>query len=255
MGVRFTGEDLQTTISLTSACETHFLKMDSMFRLLPSNSKSRRLQGPYEANSTSSGMSCTHSDDLAAGAESADIAAVHHQVDGYIDLMRQLQGVVRSKNQTMPSAEERGKYQRYGKDPDAIEGAASQPQWLSVLMAKYSFAAGLDGDGTSVGHGKVTLGKLAAYLSYIAMGLFSCTTEEKEGFLVLLHASNDSKHSFSFESDDPRSFIDRVGRGFVSPVHAQQYWADRFFSFLRTLTELKSMPEDEKSIHQFNFAR
>jgi hypothetical protein len=229
--------------------------MDTMFKVLPSCSKSRRLQGPYETNSTSSGISCTHPEDLAAGAETADIAAVHHQIDCYIDLMRQLQTVVRSKNQTMPSAEDRAKYQRYGKDPDAIEGSASQPQWLSVLIAKYNAAVGEDGESAGAGHGKLTLGKLAAYLSCLAMGLSSCTGEEKEGFLVLLHASNDSKHSFSFESDDPRSFIDRVGRSYSSPVQAQQYMASRFFNFLRTLTELKSMPEDQKSIHQFNFSR
>ena len=258
VGVRFTGDELPALIASTTACETLYVKIDTTFKTLPMTAKNRRLHGPYEiieSTTSSSSVRCTHPEDIAVGSESNDVANVQHQLDGYIDKMRQLQTLVRTKNATLPSPEERLKYQRYGKDPDAIEGAASQPQWLSVLMAKYSKAVGLETDESAVqthGHGKITLGKLAAYLSCIAMGLFACSAEEKEAFFVILHASNDVRHAFSFESDEPRSFIDRVGHTFPSTIAAQQYWANRFFNFLRTLTEMKSMKEDEKSINQFD---
>ena len=257
VGVRFSGDDLQELIASTTACETLFVKIDAAFKTLPTTAKNRRLHGPYEVteSTSSSSVRCLHPDDIAVGSESIDVANVQYQLDGYIDKMRQLQILVRTKNATLPSPEERLKYQRYGKDPDAIEGAASQPQWLSVLIAKYSKAVGLDTDEGSLqthGHGKITLGKLAAYLSCIAMGLFACTSDEKDAFFVILHASNDVRHAFSFEADEPRSFIDRVGATFPSTVAAQQYWANRFYNFLRTLTELKSMKEDEKSINQFD---
>ena len=257
VGVRFTGDELPALIASTTSCEALFVKIDSAFKALPTTDKNRRLHGPYEVieSTSSSSVRCTHPDDIAAGSESNEIANVQYQLDGYIDKMRQLQTLVRTKNATLPSPEERLKYQGYGKDPDAIEGAASQPQWLSVLMAKYSKAVGLDTDESSVqthGHGKITLGKLAAYFSCIAMGLFACSADEKDAFFVILHASNDVRHTFSFETDEPRSFIDRVGHSFPSTIAAQQYWSKRFYNFLRTLTELKSMKEDEKSINQFD---
>lgn len=254
VGVRFSGDDLQTLTGLTSTCEGLFIKLDAAFKALPSSLKGRRLLGPYEAGAATAVAVCTHTDDVAAGAEAAQVAAVHAQIDGYFEQVQRVQGVVRAKNETLPSAEERAKFQRFGKDPDAIEGSASQPQWLSALITKYCQATGTEdvAAGGGHGHGQVTLGKLSAFLSCLAMGRFACSSDEHEAFLVLLHASNDSRHMFSHDADDGRSFIDRVGSAYATPVAAQQYWALRFYGFLRTLSELKTMKEDERSLHVFS---
>jgi hypothetical protein len=266
VGVRFSGDDFQTLTGLTSTCEALFMKLDATFKALPSASKSRRLLGPYEpaagggdgAGAAAAATAvCTHADDVSAGEAATQVAAVHVQIDGYWEQVRRVQAVVRAKNETLPSAEERAKFQRFGKDPDAIEGSASQPQWLTALIGKYCRATGTEdvAAGGGHGHGQVTLGKLSAFLSCVAMGRFACTSDEREAFLVLLHASNDARHMFSHDADDARSFIDRVGCAYATPTAAQQYWASRFYGFLRTLSELKTMKEDERSLHVFdNFA-
>jgi hypothetical protein len=52
---------------------------------------------------------------------------------------------------------------------------------------------------------------------------------------------------------NPREFIDKVLDSFAcDQIQAMKYFATRFYNFLHSLTEIKSMPHDEKSLHQFD---
>ena len=80
---------------------------------------------------------------------------------------------------------------KFGKDPDAIEGVASQPQWLSLLLLKVEKKLGHHQGANTVDEvtgklgRKVTVGQFAAFLSSCVMGTFPLTEEERDAFVIV----------------------------------------------------------------------
>jgi hypothetical protein len=86
------------------------------------------------------------------------------------------------------------------------------------------------------------LGKLSAFLSCCIVGQILCSIDEKEALTSLLNFSNDTHVFYDGCNDDL----------IKSSLLTQNYLANRIYSFISSLTELKSYIKDEKNIENFS---
>lgn len=129
VGIRFTSEELQQLVSLSGACETHYLKIDLSFKALHQAARTRRLKGPYSSDSNNEHTSLKSSSSSPSGPsllkpeeeigrnaactlhnedfDAVDIVSVHCSIDSYIRLIKEIQVIVQKKNETLLSKTER----------------------------------------------------------------------------------------------------------------------------------------------------
>jgi hypothetical protein len=143
------------------------------------------------------------------------------------------------------------------KDPDGLS-SSSKPKWLETLLAKFQgvldaqHAAALEAHAAAVAaleEGSqapakpkpviLSVGKLSKFL-----GDAVCTNEhvkwnddEKSSLQELMCASIDNVSIFGSEAF-----------GGLAAVSKEYYYAKRFFNFISVLSEMKSVPKDEKAI-------
>lgn len=88
------------------------------------------------------------------------------------------------------------------------------------------------------------LGRFCAYLSCCVAQYSLLTSREIEALNQLIHASI-LVNQISPEDEQKQPLLEQPCGG------SRRYWAQRFFRFIRQLSELKASPRDEKSLFDF----
>jgi len=147
----------------------------------------------------------------------------------YLKIMKEIQNLVKSKQLVLASID---KTQVIKVDKDQEESMGSKlPKWLSILLEKYKIYMQTND--------KPTLGKFSAFLSCCVLGQISSSVDELEALSSLLHASNDSIVHYDGEP--------------TALLSSQKYVSNRIFTFISSLSELKSYIKDNKSIENFSY--
>jgi len=173
--------------------------------------------------------------------------------DEYLHSMRVLQTMIAVKQALLESSSEKGegridRKQSGGADPDGSRGVgALHPSWLALLLDKYKQHTATAGQQRAL----VTVGKFAAFLSCLVLKQVPVSEEEKNAVLFLLQASNDCHVHFHIDSGLVDLELNGEEAEGEEKRRPQSYWARRFFAFLCALSELKSLPKDEKSVETF----
>ena len=192
----------------------------------------------------------------------AEIVAFHRLADEWSRHARTLQDLVRLKQASLPSAEERKALIATfaSGDPDGLDQAKMMPDWLEILLEKYRregvpkvlrAVAGnaINKDGSSpnaMQSNPETIGKFSVFLSWAVVGKLSCgEPSHAEALMEVLQASNDAH--LGIPTGMRLAAIvakEKSGQG-----QGQEYWAQRLFSFIKQVRELKSMVKEEKALH------
>jgi len=261
-GVRFSTEEMALIGQLRSELQPTWDEVDNHFQRLDSSMRKRILNGgPYAS-------SCQEYSEGDQDAEAAAVISFHRCADKYLGVMHRLHTLVRTKQATIRRGGdgEIVALPKFDKDPDGNLGKA-MPDWLSILLAKFQRDRGAtstvpapsSSSSSSSLKAGVTVGKFAVYLSACVVGSIACTDEEWNAVSQLLHASNDSHTVFTLDGrilENGNAPIDESSSSSSSQSQnsqtrqpkPQSYWASRFFNFLTALSELKTLPKDEKSL-------
>jgi len=263
-GVRFSTEEMALIGQLRSELQPTWDEVDNHFQKLDSATRKRILNGgPYAS-------SCQEYSEGDQDAEAAAVISFHRCADKYLEVMHRLHILVRTKQATIRRGGdgEIVALPKFDKDPDGNLGKA-MPDWLSILLTKFQRDRGgatstvnAPSSSSSSLKAGVTVGKFAAYLSACVVGSIACTDEEWNAVSQLLHASNDSHTVFTLDgrilergnapidesSSSSSSSSSQSQNSQTMQPKPQSYWASRFFSFLTALSELKTIPKDEKSL-------
>ena len=168
-----------------------------------------------------------------------EVVAFHRLADEWVRLARDLQDLVKLKQASLPSAEERkaliAKF-AYS-DPDGLDQAKAMPQWLELLLEKYktegvpkvlraisSNTINKDGSRPNATQSNPeTIGKFSAFLSWIVVGELPFGEGVHDALLEVLQASNDAQVGIP-TGMRLATIIDKE-RG--ANGQGQQYWARR----------------------------
>jgi len=261
-GVRFSSAEMALIAQLRADLQPAWDVLDGQFKALDSSLRKKVLTGgPYAR-----GVPPSEFAESDADAEAA--VNFHRSADDYLALMRRLQVLIQDKQASSPrraSGDATLSLPKFDKDPDANAGKA-MPDWMSLLLAKYQtaqqpsrlpdpFAAGAAPAAHSLKAG-ATVGKFAVFLSACVVGTVACNDEEWSAVAQVLHASNDSQAFFTLDgrvqgcgAGAPYGDAAPPSQSQSQPQpQPQRYWASRIFNFLSALTELKTLPRDEKSL-------
>lgn len=244
-GVRFSSEEMLHLGNLRAELQPAWDALDGHFQSMDSSLKKKVLEGgPYAP-----GAPLGNAD---AGLEF--VVKFHQLADAYLAIMDRVQTLVKVKQGSIRREGESIAMPKFDKDPDGNVGKA-MPDWLSQLLLKYQMAqkpmvghTTAAAPSTSSLKAGATVGKLSVFLGACVVGAVTCTDEEWSAVSQLLHASNDSSTVFTIDGRMLERAPDGMGDGARPQPKPQRYWASRFFSFLSALTELKSLPRDEKAI-------
>jgi len=246
-GVRFSSEEMLHLGNLRAELQPAWDALDGQFQSMDSSLKKKVLEGGPYASGAPLG-------DADAGLEF--VVKFHQLADEYLAIMHRVQALVIVKQASIRRGGESLAMPKFDKDPDGNVGKA-MPDWLSLLLLKYqkaqqpTFAATqttATAPSTSSLKAGATVGKLSVFLSACVVGAVTCTDEEWSAVSQLLHASNDASTVFTIDGRMLERAADGMGDGAKPQPKPQRYWASRFYSFLSALTELKSLPRDEKTI-------
>jgi hypothetical protein len=173
--------------------------------------------------------SSTNDDDTSTSDNNEDNLHFIKHANEYLKLMKGIQDLVKSKQEVLASID---MTQTIKVDKDQEERMGSKlPEWLSVLLEKYKKYMQTND--------KPTLGKFSAFLSCCVLGQISSSVDELEALSSLLHATNDS-------------IVHYYGKP-TSLLSSQKYVSNRIFTFISSLSELKSYIKDNKSIENFSY--
>ena len=268
-GVRFKSEEMVLIAQLRGELQSLWDVADAKFQSLESSQKKTVLAGGPYAHSVPA------SDFSADDAQAEAVVAFHRAADDYLSVVHRLQTLVKAKQAVIPrrSSESGEDLQlalpKFDKDPDSSVGKA-MPDWLSTLLVAFQKAQGAPatvpaGEATAVKppgprelKAGVTVGKFSAFLSACVVGAVPCSDEEWCAVSQLLFASNDTQTVFTLdgrvlERDDAAAAAAAQATSRGASTSRQQpkpqsYWATRIYNFLASLTELKTMPRDEKAL-------
>jgi len=192
----------------------------------------------------------------------------HLAADSVLELLRVLQPLVKLKQSQIPSMEEAMEMNKEGNDGEIPEKFESLPRplWLETLIQKYIthvpsrpqpptncsdpiFSSPIlspppSTPSVSLSAPLPPVGSLASFLSCCVTDQIDCTETENRAIHELILASSD-QYGGHILSYDPLSIQQEIF------THTQRYWANRFFQFLKKLTELKSAVKDEKNLYLF----
>lgn len=173
--------------------------------------------------------SSTNDDDTSTSDNNEDNLHFIKHANEYLKLMKGIQDLVKSKQEVLASID---MTQTIKVDKDQEERMGSKlPEWLSVLLEKYKKYMQTND--------KPTLGKFSAFLSCCIVGQITNSVDELEALSLLLYASNDSVVHYDGKP--------------TSLLSSQTYVSNRIFSFISSLSELKSYVKDHKSIENFSY--
>ena len=222
-----------------------YLQVDKCFREMTSNCK--KLAIPVSLNSLEE-----DSDD-----NKKFNAFVHLSID-FLNKVRELQAFVSRKHVEFETfCENKVEKLVISKDPDGFSGS-SKPRWLEVLLQHYNNECDKSNDlplpipppgdnlpVTKKPNNLFTVGKFCKHIAVLMVLHTNNLLQQedvKEALNILLDASMDNVSLFN--SAAPVIQLDH------SDIHkkTQNYYAQRFFNFISTLSEMKSTPKDEKSL-------
>jgi hypothetical protein len=118
VGVRFTTDEIQKLVSITTSCETLYKTIENAYKALPQSFKIRRLKGPYNEQSEkidnnvvdsifslpSLPPCCSnHPEDI----DAVEIIKLHCAIDSYLKFVIEIQELVKLKNSSILSQAER----------------------------------------------------------------------------------------------------------------------------------------------------
>ena len=276
-GARFTTEDFTSIKKLINDMEQAWAAMDCSFKALAPAQKKIILDEafvlPPAAESTTN-----ESDDedkkeeegrfdgngeLEKMPDGVDEGVVefHRLADIWSRLAKSLQDMVKTKQISLPSTEERKALiaSFASCDPDGLDKAKSMPDWLEVLLDKYkkegipkvlSAIANktFNKDGSapnSMQSNPETIGKISVFFSWAVVGKISTEDQAQQGALLeLLQASNDAQQVISMSV----GFKDITIREKDGNGQGQEYWAKRLYDFMSKVREVKSLPKEEKAL-------
>lgn len=227
-GVRFSSDEIMQIRRSTVQSAELFHRLESHFLGMPS--ELRKLKLPKADGSENDSIE-----------RPTELMEFHALADEYLNLFVQFQDLVKLKREgIVPGAEF-----KYEKDPE-MSKAKAMPDWLAVLVAKYNSAK------EQRGFPAMTQGKLASFLSCCVVGLLECDTEVNRALAELVEASNDCQLQLHGDWRNTEGKpLETIFHTNEFTQHPQGYWAQRFFAFLSKMTELKSQPKDEKSLHNY----
>jgi hypothetical protein len=190
------------------------------------------------------------------------IARFHRYSDTYVRYTRHLQTFIKEKQDILSDAASKlgpeSKFTIDASDPDGLgANGSSQPLWLENILYAYDNLGvprlNLEANTSSVKQIPHTIGKISAYLgAYMNKYVGICVHGDDElnagiinGFQQLLHASNDSKCVVKMDTnlESLRTATKRKEDSLNG-----EYWAQRFYNFLVSLSDLKSMPKEKDVI-------
>jgi hypothetical protein len=217
----------------------------------------------------------------------ADVVAFHRLADSWCRLADRMMVVVKEKQSSLPSTEERKALisQFANADPDGLDQAKSMPDWLETVLAKYK-AEGAplvraavenrtinkDGkDATPLQANPDTIGKLSCFLSFMVCGAIPITDDDDDDVAAGNGGGGDKDScSSSGAGSKQRSALREVlqasndsqrvltnGEQLDSIMaleregggEGQGYWAQRLYNFVSKVRELKGMVKEEKALN------
>lgn len=245
-GVRFSTEDLEFIMKTTKKLSEEFESLDSYFKSLPNAVKrtglSEDLIASIESSSEVSEMKTEEKTEEMTPDQEL-IIKFHNLGDAVHIVLMQFQDFVKRKQDEFSNMPESSPDDILSQDGDGEESLSSKPRpvWLETLLCKYTHEVT---DMPLVKDSLPPVGSLCAFLSCCAIRQVSMTKAEEEALLELIQASCD--FAASSAGNLPHNIDDEIFS------HTQKYWAQRFFVFMKKLTELKTAVKDEKSLFLFD---
>lgn len=264
-GMRFSSEDLLAVDELVQQLNDDFCALDIYFNSLSTAAKRfilndmqyDRLRNGFLINEcpATAPLLCLTAVDRADDTTVTEIQVYrfHHMGANYLRVIQQLQLLVKRKLANLPA--DSGGFERIlettsgtsevasktitSADPELAK-ALPMPIWLSILTQKF-IKEYPTGKSTSKIDQINSVGKFACFLSFCILGLITCRSLEEEALRELTQASSDGTDFPTTSSSLSPQTVPKT----------QRYWAGRFFQFLKHLSELKSVPKDEKSLFLF----
>ena len=291
-GARFSTNDFTLAKDLIATMEKVWNEMESAYKALSAAQRKVVLDQPYiisppspstgkeeeegtndnntdtektekSAGDTDSGSDEEEEEEPAPLPDDVDAGVVgfHRLADQWCRLANTMQDLVKVKQSSLPTAEERKALiaSFAASDPDGLDKAKSMPDWLETLLAKYkcegvpkvqesvsNLTLNIDGKPpTPLQANPDTIGKVSCYVSFMVMGAIP-TGEgaEQTALREVLQASND-RHRVLTNEEHLEGIIERERNG---QGQGQTYWAQRLYNFLSKVRELKGMVKEEKAL-------
>jgi hypothetical protein len=118
VGVRFTTEEIQKLVSITTSCETLYKIIESDYKALPQSFKIRRLKGSYNEQSEKTDNNVVDSNfsppslphfcpNHPEDTDAFEIIKLHRAIDLYLKFVIEIQVLVKLKNNSILSQAER----------------------------------------------------------------------------------------------------------------------------------------------------
>eukprot|EP01042_Synura_sphagnicola_P000146 gene146-147_t len=98
-----------------------------------------------------------------------------------------------------------------------------------------------------------SIAAFSCFLSCCVGGLVPCSTTENDALFELLEASDDHHLRLAVLRETIAGKGELCGWNLEAVYNRRdrKYWARRFFTFLKSLSELKAVPRDEKRLFSF----
>lgn len=288
-GARFSTDDFTLAKDLIASMEKVWKEMESAYKALSAAQRKVVLDEHYiisppspsagkdEADGTGESNADTGKTEKSVSSDSdedeeeepaplpddvdAGVVGFHRLADQWSRLANTMQDLVKTKQSSLPTAEDRKALiaSFAASDPDGLNQAKSMPDWLDTLLDKYKREGmpklqasvanlTLNKDGkqpTSQQSNPDTIGKISGFLSCMVMGAIP-TAEGKEQTALreVLQASNDL-HRVLTNDEQLVGIIAREQRG---EGQGQEYWAQRLYNFMSKVRELKGMVKEDKAL-------
>lgn len=191
----------------------------------------------------------------------AEVVGFHRKADQWSLLADKAQDLVKTKQASLPSTEERKALiaSFASGDPDGLDKAKAMPDWLETILEKYKsegvpmIARSVE-NGTLNKDGKVpsslqvnpdTVGKICCFMSFMVVGHIPVAEgKEQSALREVLQASNDSQKMLTNDDDLPGIVAnEKCGNG-----RGQDYWARRLYNFMSKVRELKGMVKEDRAL-------
>jgi len=232
-GARFSTEELRTLQQLGVKLEESFQELDAKFKLL---SKAARVCI----------VETSHNNQSQDALELEESLQFQDVAKRFLTLRKELLPIVRLKREEVAASTISI---TKDKDSDIPSSALNMPLWLQALCTCYFSAINkIPTKSTAVPN---SLGRFSGFLAHLVTSGQMLRCSEDEALCVLIHASNDqlvqTLFSRTFCNAYPESTVHKDVKTMQLP---EKYWSKRFYSFLKSLKELGTVPQDEIFLQQ-----
>lgn len=254
VGVRFESSELRLISGTCSDLERTWVQLDRLYKSMPSAVTKMGSSSDIDMQQT--------------------VEDFHALCDNYIRDLQNIQDLIKLKQATIDRTVEPMKIEA---DPSSNVGSP-YPKWLMILRAKFEAvvakekadAAGEASSPISSASQVFPLGKFSVFLCLSLQGRFEFSVEEKEalsevrkyafGFIQRMHAIIVLSCTVFFPDqiveasrDCEEIFTNMSSVRTTSSEQRAKYFAKRFFTFLKSIPELKSSLRDEASIDKLAY--